>query len=51
MPEMVAQCPKCLSAEVEPMNDKLWHCRSCGLDFQEAMVQQPAPKSKRKEEK
>jgi ribosomal protein L37AE/L43A len=34
-----AKCPKCGSADVEPANEKLWHCRSCGNDFQEASVE------------
>ena len=43
-----AKCPKCQSANVEPKNDKLWHCNGCGIDFDAASVEVIPDEGKKK---
>jgi len=46
----IIRCPYCQSANVEP-GEKLWHCRDCFRDFEEAAAEFPPEPPKPKKSK
>jgi len=39
----IPKCPYCRSSNIEPIGPKLFHCRDCKKDFEQAVVEQAPP--------
>jgi len=45
------KCPHCGSLDIKPVGTKLFHCKDCGNDFPEAVVEEEPPAPKKGKEK